>query len=208
MIKGIDVSHHNGIIDWPKVKGAGFDFAFCKATQGVSFTDSTFQRNMVQGQAAGILMGAYHFFDPRLDPYEQVSHFMDQLRTLKRPFLVAGDFEWLAGDPQPWSAYGSQTRTEMVNLFMDTLLINYKTKPFLYTSPAFANEYLQGVALGFYPLWLARYKDEDLPPAWRYNAEIHQYTESGDVPGVPSKVDDVNRSNLTLDQLTSLAVRA
>src|SRR5437660_10361536 len=72
----VDVSHHNGAIDWPAVAGAGIALAFIKATQGVGFVDPTFERNRNAAIAAGILAVPYHFLDTS-DPDQQAGHFLD-----------------------------------------------------------------------------------------------------------------------------------
>ena len=59
----IDVSHHNGAIDWPAVAGAGIALAFLKATQGTRFVDPTFERNRTGAAKAGVLVVPYHFID-------------------------------------------------------------------------------------------------------------------------------------------------
>ena len=59
MIKGIDVSHHQGNINWSKVPSA---FAYLKATEGEQFVDHAFKTNWKGAQSKGILVGAYHFF--------------------------------------------------------------------------------------------------------------------------------------------------
>ena len=69
MLRGIDVSTHQGTIDWAKVKADGIDFAIIKATQGRSvsnaslrnFTDSRFAQNIVDANRCGIRTGVYHF---------------------------------------------------------------------------------------------------------------------------------------------------
>lgn len=205
MIKGLDISHHNGRIDFAEAKAAGYAFAFCKATQGDKYCDPTFQMNMQKGHEAGLLMGAYHFFDPRKPALDQALHYLEQLKTVPRPILPCGDFEWMGGDPEPWGQFDAQARSEMVQLFLDTVLESLRCKPFVYTSIAFANDFLQGVAFGFYPMWIARYNPAELPAGWINNVKIHQFTEKGAVPGVPSAGDDENRSPLTLSELTALA---
>jgi len=71
----IDVSHHNGAIDWPAVGAAGIVLAFLKATQGVGFVDPAFARNRSAAIAAGILCVPYHFIDTS-DPDRQAAHFL------------------------------------------------------------------------------------------------------------------------------------
>lgn len=60
-MKGIDVSYHNGNIDWQAVKAAGIDFAICRASYGSKCEDETFQRNVEGAHNAGLMCGAYHY---------------------------------------------------------------------------------------------------------------------------------------------------
>ena len=59
----IDVSHHNGAIDWPAVAAAGIALAFIKATQGALFVDPAFDRNRSAAVKAVVLAVPYHFID-------------------------------------------------------------------------------------------------------------------------------------------------
>lgn len=60
-MKGIDVSVHNGVIDWQAVKDAGMDFAICRTGYGKSGLDDTFRSNVKGAHQAGLLVGAYHY---------------------------------------------------------------------------------------------------------------------------------------------------
>lgn len=60
--QGIDISHHQGEIDWAKLPEQGVDFAFIKATEGGDFVDKKFSENWRAAGDAGIRRGAYHFF--------------------------------------------------------------------------------------------------------------------------------------------------
>jgi len=62
--KGIDVSHYQGKIAWPKVANASVTFAFGKATEGTTYTDPTYTTNRTGAESAGITFGAYHFARP------------------------------------------------------------------------------------------------------------------------------------------------
>jgi len=59
---GIDVSNHQGEIDWQRVADDEIDFAYIKSTEGGDFVDMYFERNWAQAKAAGLKVGAYHFF--------------------------------------------------------------------------------------------------------------------------------------------------
>src|SRR5438477_11194724 len=61
-VRGVDVSHHQGTIDWSAVKRAGTSFAYIKATEGTQYQDPSFVQNWYGAAASGIVGGSYHFF--------------------------------------------------------------------------------------------------------------------------------------------------
>jgi lysozyme len=61
-VRGIDVSNHQGAIDWRRVAADDVAFAIIKATEGGDFVDRSFARNLAGARSAGIAVGAYHFF--------------------------------------------------------------------------------------------------------------------------------------------------
>lgn len=61
-VRGIDVSNHQGTIDWPRVARDDVAFSLIKATEGGDFVDKSFARNLAGARSAGIAVGAYHFF--------------------------------------------------------------------------------------------------------------------------------------------------
>jgi lysozyme len=75
-IFGIDVSSFQGSINWSTVHANGAVFAFAKATEGNYYEDADFKANMVNGKAAGMQMGAYHFCRPDLNsPATEATYF-------------------------------------------------------------------------------------------------------------------------------------
>ena len=80
-IQGIDVSHFQGTVNWQEVKQAGMKFAFAKATEGQSYVDSLFTNNWTNIKAAGLLRGAYHFFDAGVDGNSQAHHFLETVQV-------------------------------------------------------------------------------------------------------------------------------
>src|SRR5262249_34286320 len=76
--KGIDVSHYQGTIDWAAVNDGGIGFAFMKATEGLTFVDSTFAANWSGAKAHGVVRGAYHFFRPQDDGIQQADFFLSK----------------------------------------------------------------------------------------------------------------------------------
>jgi lysozyme len=74
---GVDVSHHQGEIDWAAVAADDVDFAYLKATQGRDFVDPRFADNWDEAADAGLDRGAYHFFSLCVPGDEQARHFLD-----------------------------------------------------------------------------------------------------------------------------------
>lgn len=60
-VRGADVSHHQGPIDWDEVADEDIDFAYIKATEGTTHVDDRFTENWEDAQDAGIVVGAHHF---------------------------------------------------------------------------------------------------------------------------------------------------
>ncbi|MGP5126989.1 glycoside hydrolase family 25 protein [Brachybacterium tyrofermentans] len=73
---GLDVSAHQGEIDWAKVSADGFTVAYIKATEGTGYTDATFQQNWDGARAAGLTTGAYHYFTLCSSGSEQAEDFL------------------------------------------------------------------------------------------------------------------------------------
>jgi lysozyme len=73
---GVDVSHHQGEIDWSAVAADGISFAYIKASEGEDFTDDRFAENWAQARDAGVEVGAYHYFTLCTEGAAQARHFL------------------------------------------------------------------------------------------------------------------------------------
>ena len=132
-VKGVDVSHWNGAPDFGTLRGHGMEFVFSKASQGTWLQDETFLRNTQAARAAGLLPGAYHFFDYNKGGKQQARHF---LATVGNTTGLAGllplvvDVETLKslGTPNPALA-----RARLHSL-LDELYRQTGRYPMIYTS--------------------------------------------------------------------------
>lgn len=61
MFKGVDVSKHNGVVDWPGVAAAGMAFAIIRCSYGLNSQDEKYAQNAAGAKAAGLRVGAYHY---------------------------------------------------------------------------------------------------------------------------------------------------
>jgi len=168
-ISGIDVSHHNGDIDYTKVRQAGNAFVIAKATQDNEFIDPMFLTNVARARAAGLTMGGYHFFDYTLDGRAQADHFVDRLE-------LAGAIDDALPpvvDVECWAPIGSSIHAVSAARLRDFVARVYERTgrlPIIYTS-VFMWKQVVGNANGFedLPLWAACWGCEAPPsiaPGW------------------------------------------
>ena len=97
-IRGIDISHHQGKIDWDALSAAEVDgerlrFVFVKATEGANDLDDRFNSNFKQARDNGFVRGAYHFFLPNVSARQQADNFV------RRVPLEEGDPPSLTSNP-------------------------------------------------------------------------------------------------------------
>lgn len=194
--KGIDVSSYQGNIDWPTVKASGIEFAYARATDGITFTDTEFSNNWAAMEEAGIARGAYHFFESDDDPEAQVKHFITTVGESAGDLPPMVDLE--EGGIKGKIAVADYQKK--VQVFMDFLEEQIGCKPIIYTNPSFANEWLNDPVLNEYPLWIAEYGVEEptVPTNWSEQGwTLWQDTGEGQTPGIEGAVDqDVFKGNL------------
>lgn len=195
LARGIDVSKSQGTVSWPAVKGAGYVFAYVKATDGEDYVDPTFPQNWTGAASAGLLRGAYHFFRAEDSPQAQAEFFW---RTVGEngdlPLVV--DVEQNMGEPTP-------TLLSNLTQLLEEIQQLSGRRPMIYTDPGFWNGLLASDPasnFGDFPLWVA-----DYPPAgvltptvpigwtswdfWQYYGPLSNATDYVQVPGVGCPVD-------------------
>lgn len=105
-IKGIDVALWEPNIDWMKVRAQNIRYAFIKASQG-DFTDPLFDSHWAGAKQAGILRGAYHFLDPKMDGIIQAETYLRKVKFEPGDLPPVLDLEELKGSA-PQKAKGSK----------------------------------------------------------------------------------------------------
>ncbi|WP_288340811.1 GH25 family lysozyme [uncultured Roseivirga sp.] len=189
-LRGIDVSHFNGDVNWPEVKASGISFSYAKATEGPGFNDPRFKENWANMKAAGVTRGAYHFYDPAAKPQLQADFFIKAVGSLE------------AGDMPPMldlegANIGGLSESQYQQNIMTWLAIvqeHFEVQPIIYTDAPFANAHLNNPEFAKYKLWIAEYTDADephLPNTWKSQGwYIWQHTARGDIKGIEGYVDE------------------
>lgn len=197
-IKGVDVSHFDGTIDWAAARRDGIAFAIIKATEGTTFVDNRFATNWANTRANGIVHGAYHFFRPKSDPVAQADFFVRIAGSPKSGELPPViDLEVTDGLTAAQVAAGART-------FLQRVQQKTGRVPMIYTSVRVFNSLLGGPS-GFnpYPLWVANWNVQcpNIPnPPWT-RWTVWQHSDRGTVAGFSDPVD-VDRFNGTSADLT------
>lgn len=182
MNKGIDISHHNGVLDFHKIKAAQVDFVFMKCTEGAFMKDPFFKSNYKEAKKAGLLVGAYHFFRASISAKGQAENFLSVIKDLDLDLPPV--FDWEITDKQ-----SSDTQWKGALTWLDTVEIATKRVPIIYTGPAFFNSIGNPKEFKRYPLWIAHYADKPKVPKPWTDWAIHQFTDQGEIDGLHCKFD-------------------
>lgn len=191
-IAGIDVSEHQGDIDWNAVKNAGIEFAIIRVGYrtyggGEITLDTTFEQNLRNADAAGIKTGVY-FFSQAIDPEEAIEEadaVIDAIRPYNITYPVIFDWELITGD-------SARTDTMTVDNLADACIsFCERVKSAGYTPMIYQNKNTTMFKLDLpklqdYDFWLAEYGDK---PTYYYDYQMWQYSSTGKVPGINGEVD-------------------
>lgn len=177
---GIDVSHHQGEIDWRRVAGDGIEFAYVKATEGGDFTDRRFEANWRGAAAAGLDRGAYHFFTLCRPGAVQARHFLEVVPVDPDALAPAVDLE-LAGNCSARPPRATVLRE--VRTFLSIVEDAVGRPALLYVGDDFERRYQARQVLGR-PLWHLRFlrrPDVDGWVVWQVMGFAHVDGVDGDV---------------------------
>jgi lysozyme len=199
-IRGIDVSAHQGRVDWHGVKAEGYGFAFVKATEGAVYTSATFKRNWQGTKEAGLLRGAYHYFLGNMNPEKQAEHFLNVVQPQAGDLPPVLDIEVSRGVSRLHLA-------AVVLAWLKHVEAATGLKPIIYTYPSFWRSSV-GVDMSDYPLWIAHYrrKTPSLPKGWK-DYLFWQYDDRGHLSAVQHNPVDLNVFQGSQQQLQALTRR-
>ena len=172
-IRGIDLYHADSPVQFGQAKADGIQFVICKASQGLHSVDDQYTNFRHQAHTAGLLFGAYHFFDPNADPFQQAAHFVHAATPSKGDLVLTLDVE----TPGPSVAANAHACVKEIKRLTGFY-------PWLYSGDAFYQKYLKNVITEC-PLWIARYSAS--PPSTP--CEMWQYTDNSREPGTPHPLD-------------------
>lgn len=193
---GIDVSKHQGRIDWKTVaKDQRIQFVYIKATEGASLVDRRYATNIREASDAGLMVGSYHFFLARKTAEEQFANFKRTVDASKQDLLPMVDVE-----ESGCTGYSRAELQQNLAEFMELVKAHYGHYPVLYSQHRFYNDMLAPEFNRYY-LFIARYGKR--PPAVRDgHHNIWQFADDGHVRGINGTVDlDIFAGGTRLDDI-------
>lgn len=190
MLRGIDLSSHQPVIDWGQV-AMNYAFAIVKCSGGADYANPNYHEQIAGARAAGLVVGHYHFAhedeNPGPGPGAEAAYFLAHA-DVQPGELVALDIEdtGVAGNLSDWALRWLQTVESAIGC-----------KPLIYSFKDYIETRGLGTAaLAAYPLWFARYWSPYVMQPWPQTPElwpkiaIWQWSGGTNVPGIANDTDD------------------
>ena len=191
--KGIDVSKHQGNIDWTKVAADGVEFASIRVglrgygTEGKLVEDEYFEQNVKGALQAGIKVGVYFYSQAITDEelLEEANLVLEKVKPYNIELPIVFDVEKVSGGKGRANELSVEERTRLAALFCQTIQ-DAGYKPMIYHNMEMGTLMLDLGQLEQYDKWFAYYNDDLYYP---YAYKVWQYSEKGAVDGINEEVD-------------------
>lgn len=192
---GIDVSYHQGDIDWQRVAADGIEFAILRVgyrgyESGAINLDENFHTYIEGALDAGIEVGVY-FYSQAIttdEAVEEANFVMEQIQPYKLTYPVVFDWEIVDSENARTKEIEPYAVTECAAAFCDTVADGGYT-PMIYSNLKFSVFKFDMRNLSGYDFWYAEYKHGHSEPMYPYNFKIWQYASDGKVDGINGDVD-------------------
>jgi lysozyme len=199
-VKGIDVSHHNPILNWDNVMEQGITFAYMKATEGNSHSDRNYRFNYDLARKSNIKAGSYHFYTFALSGKEQAQHFLKTARFNAGDLIPAIDVEHSTVNPYSKDNKYTSVVIQELKVLENELYRHFGFHPVIYTNKDCYKLYIKGN----FPdnlIWMCDLHRE--PPEEPDNWRIWQFSHKGEIPGIDGHID-LNYYRYTFEEFKEL----
>ena len=181
---GFDVSEYQSIIDWENTynidESFEMSFVFIRATAGNNKIDRRFKENWKNAKARNLICGAYHYYRPNENSFEQANNFIKTVKLKKGDLPPVLDIEKL---PKTQSIANLKLG---LRRWLEIVEKHYKVKPIIYSGESYYNDFLRE-EFSEYPFWIANYNFwvKEIKHEW----DFWQFTENGKLGGVKGRLD-------------------
>lgn len=192
MKKVIDVSNHNGKIDWEKVKKAGIAGTIIRAGYGVSTQDAQFKNNIEGAIKQGIPVGVYWFnyCGTKVAAVKEAEFCLKTIASYKDKITMPVFADWEYDSMRYCKQHGMNPSRQLITDMNKAFCERIKKEGYqvgVYYNLDYKRNYLYTDQLKAYVQWLAYYSS-----SVQKGYDLQQYTGSGSVDGIPSKQVDLN----------------
>jgi lysozyme len=197
-VRGIDISHQNGRIDWSSVAAQKIGFAYIKATQSSEYHDPMFAENWSAAKQAGIARGAYHTFSFCKSAADQFGNIKTTVEPADSDLPVAIDIELFPGQEKSNINLlaveakcaldaGNGAIRENVSALVKMIEDTYRKLPIIYGNDFVLDTVLTPAVTSKASIWRVKYglANNAPPPPWT----LWQYSENEKVAGISGTVD-------------------
>ncbi len=178
---GIDVSHHNGEINWKKVSATPLLFVYIKATEGATHIDKRYFENFEGAKKAGYKVGSYHFFRMTSSAHDQFANFKKTVNREKQDLIPMVDVETS-------DKHSAKELRDSLNVFIGLVREYYGVRPMIYATNRSYNELCEGLYPSYH-LYIGRYGNKAPQVKGKGVYTIWQYTETARIDGIPKPID-------------------
>ncbi|MEQ8478562.1 GH25 family lysozyme [Fulvivirga sp.] len=182
-IQGIDISHHQGLIDWDELTKEDIKFVFVKATEGGDYKDPRFLENWENTKNNNIPVGAYHFYRICKDGIEQAENFISSVPNDRSSLPPVIDLEY-GGNCQ--TNKSKEVILSEIREFMTILENHYQKTPIIYVTKEFYKDYSVS-QFSENPIWIRDIFTE--PNTDNINWTLWQFANRAHLKGIDMYVD-------------------
>ena len=187
MIKGIDVSKHQGKIDWKKVKASGVQFVIIRAGYGQNNIDDRFKEYIKNALAVGLKVGVYWFSYAYTTGMakKEAEYCIKAIKGYDVSLPVF--FDWEYDSEQYAKKNGAKCTKDLITSMSVTFCNEIKKAGYIagyYENPDYIANHINQAKLKGFDFWLAHYTTKK-----SMACDIWQYSDKGKVDGIAGAVD-------------------
>lgn len=196
-VKGIDLSHHNPVLNWKTVAQQNIAFAYLKSTEDDAHIDRNYKLNNQLARENNVRIGAYHFYRFGLSGEAQAKHFIANTDVRSGDFFPTIDVEHSALNPFSSDVDYRKKVIEELKILENELYEYFGVHPLIYTNRDCYQLYIEKN----FPnnsLWICELHKE---PSSDLNWVIWQFSHKGKVDGLSDEYLDLNYFRYSFDEL-------
>lgn len=185
-VRGVDVSHHNGGVNWDELREENVSFVYLKSTEGVSIKDKDYKENYKLAKEAGLRVGTYLFYAFKLDGEKQAKLFITNSNVDTEDLVPAIDVEHSRYNRMYKNSKERDQIVKELKVLEKELFKYYGVRPVIYTNKDCYKLYIKD-HFPDNPLWICDLEDE--PSDEINNWVIWQFSHSGNISGSFNDID-------------------